>query len=111
MRDLLDYPLGALRSAFRTILGWTAVMGITSIGSFVVARCIEEVSLAPLWQIPITVAYMTIGALLCLPVIGAFMGTGLGWYLGLVADSFRFRLVIAVANGALWAAIGLWVHF
>ena len=85
-------------------------MAITSIGSFVVGRCIEEVSLAPLWQIHITIAYMTIAAIFRPQVIGAFMGTALGWSLGLIAESFRFRLVVAVANGALWAAVGLWVY-
>jgi hypothetical protein len=118
MRDLLDYPLGAFRSAFSTLLGWAAVMVITSIGGFAVGRCIEEVSLVPLWEAPCLIPTLAFYAFLAilggrcdfsLLVLGVFMGTALGWSLGLTAESFRFRLVIAVVNGAMWAAIGVWV--
>ena len=97
MRDLLDYPLGAVRSALRTIAGWTAVMAITSIGGFVVARGIVAGDRAPF-------------PCFCLPVLGALMATALGWTLGLYVESFRFRLLAAVVNTALWAAVGVWAR-
>jgi hypothetical protein len=33
----------------------------------------------------------------------------MGWSLGLVIESFRFRLVVALVNVALWAAMAVWM--
>ena len=71
-----------------------------------------------MWQAPCAIPTLVFFAFLAilggrcdfsLWVLGVFMGTALGWSLGLTAESFRFRLVIAVVNGAMWAAIGVWV--
>jgi hypothetical protein len=109
MKDLLDYPLAAVRSAFRTLIGWTAVMAITSVGSFIVARCIELGGHA----LELTALYilfdLAILAFFHWPVLYAFMATAMGWSLGLVIESFRFRLVVALVNVALWAAMAVWM--
>jgi hypothetical protein len=110
MSDLLDYPLGAFRSAFRSILGWTAVIAITTFGGVAVPCCIEEWSLAP--SLYFTLATLVLGLFSpSFPVLGALMGTALGWSLGLFAESFRSRLVIAVINGAMWAAVSVWLSY
>jgi hypothetical protein len=115
MRDLLDYPLGAVRSAFSTLLGWSAVMAITTFCGAAAPCCIGEWSLAPLWQAPLGIPALAFYTFIFLPVPGVFMvlgalaGTVLGWSLGLIDESFRFRFVIAVVNGAMWAAVSVWL--
>jgi len=108
MRNLLDYPLGAVRLAFRTIFGWTAILAVATIGGFVVARSIKEASLAPLYDIPNTIVTLTFNAFFCLPVISAFTVTGLAWSFGMIWESFRFRLIAAVIATVMWAAVATW---
>ena len=110
MRNLLDYPLGAVRSAFRTILGWSAVMAITTFVGAAAPCCIGEGSLAPSLYITFATLVLSFFAPSFL-VFGALMGTVLGWSLGLIAESFRFRLVIAVINCAMWAAVSEWLSY
>jgi hypothetical protein len=83
-----------------------------------VGRCIEEVSLVPLWEAPCLIPTLAFFAFLAIlggrfdlsfPVLGVFMGMAMGWSLGLFVESFRSRLVIAAVNTALWAAVGVWV--
>ena len=110
MRDLLDYPLGAFRSAFSTILGWSAVMAITTLVGAAVPCCLGEGDLAP--SLYFTFATLVLGLFSSsFQVLGALMGTVLGWSLGLIAESFRPRLVIAVINGAMWATVSGWLSY
>ncbi|MCX5685362.1 MAG: hypothetical protein NT049_17025, partial [Planctomycetota bacterium] len=48
--------------------------------------------------------------LFCLPSLGAVIGTGLAWTIGVVTESPRSRFVMAVIIGALWASAGMWAE-
>jgi hypothetical protein len=109
MSDLLDYPLGAVRSAFSSILGWTTIIAITTFVGAAVPCCLGEGSLAPSLYFTLATLVLSIFGPSIFLVFGALMGTVLGWSLGLIAESFRFRLVIAVINGAMWAAVSVWL--
>jgi hypothetical protein len=87
-------------------------MAVTTFGGFAVASAIQEGRLYYVWNIPEVVLEVTANAVcLNLPVMCGFFGTGLAWSLGLFFESSRYRIVLAVANAALWAAIATWAPF
>jgi hypothetical protein len=49
-----------------------------------------------------------LSAIFRLEVLCAFLGTAGAWSLGLVLESLKSRIIIAIANFALWAAVGAW---
>lgn len=109
VRDLLDYPLGAVRSAFKSVVGWTAVVAITGLVGLFVGLCFSEGRLYPPLDVPGMVGLLFLSAIVRLEVFIAFMGAAGAWSLGLVLETLKSRVIIAIANFALWVAVGAWM--
>jgi hypothetical protein len=108
VRDLLDYPLGAVRSAFGNVIGWIAFLAMSCVVGIYTGACIGDGTLLPLSAIPMMIANGLLFAIFKLDIFVSICTT-LGLLgLGIIWSSFRFRVATATLNTALWLTVAAW---
>jgi hypothetical protein len=102
MRYGISYPLHAIRDAAATVIGWTAVIAVTTFLAFWIGVSIAVRDVVNPVEIGLAISCLPIVWVVEPQLLVLYFVTFVSWYMPIHFDSLRLRIGAVAVNSLFW---------